>query len=73
MSTHDDRTTTVAEIMGWSTSTAVRMIKEVYGHVSLATKVRAIEQVEAFMDAQNSLGSPQKSPQMSDERKGMIQ
>jgi hypothetical protein len=49
------------------------MIKEVYGHVSLATKVRAIEQVEAFMDAQNSLGSPQKSPQMSDERKGMIQ
>ena len=65
--------TTVAEIMGWSTSTAVRMIKEVYGHVSLATKVRAIEQVEAFMDAQNSLGSPQKSPQMSDERKGMIQ
>jgi integrase len=39
----------VAEIMGWSTSTAIRMIKEVYGHVSLETRKRAIEQVEAFM------------------------
>jgi len=39
----------VAEIMGWSTSTAIRMIKEVYGHISLETRKRAIEQVENFM------------------------
>jgi integrase len=39
----------VAEIMGWSTSTAIRMIKEVYGHISLETRKRAIEQVESFM------------------------
>ena len=42
----------VAEIMGWSTSTAIRMIKEVYGHVNLSTRQRAMEQVEQFMAAQ---------------------
>ena len=36
----------VAEIMGWSASTAIRMIKEVYGHIGLAAKQRAMEQVE---------------------------
>src|SRR5262249_23043811 len=52
----------VAEIMGWSTSTAIRMIREVYGHISLATRLRAIEQVEAFMQAQNPPQGPHKSP-----------
>jgi flagellar biosynthesis GTPase FlhF len=42
----------VAEIMGWSASTAIRMIKEVYGHTNLATRQRAMEQVEQFMAAQ---------------------
>jgi integrase len=42
----------VAEIMGWSTSTAIRMIKEVYGHISLATRQRAMEQKEFFIEAQ---------------------
>jgi integrase len=36
----------VAEIMGWSASTAIRMIKEVYGHVGLAARRRAMEQLE---------------------------
>jgi integrase len=38
----------VAEIMGWSTSTAIRMIKEVYGHIGLGAKIRAMEQLEQF-------------------------
>jgi integrase len=42
----------VAEVMGWSASTAIRMIKEVYGHTNLATRQRAMEQVEQFMAAQ---------------------
>jgi phosphosulfolactate synthase (CoM biosynthesis protein A) len=41
----------VAEIMGWSASTAIRMIKEVYGHINLAT--RAIAQREQYMESQN--------------------
>jgi integrase len=38
----------VAEIMGWSASTTIRMIKEVYGHIGLNAKRRAIEQMEAL-------------------------
>lgn len=53
----------VAEIAGWSTSTAIRMIKEVYGHIGLATRQRAIAQRDQFMIEQ-ALSSPQKSPQM---------
>jgi hypothetical protein len=45
----------VAEVMGWSASTAIRMIKEVYGHINLATRRRAIEQVEEFIAAQETL------------------
>lgn len=37
---------------GWSASTAVRMISEVYGHVGLPAKQRAMVQVEQFMAAQ---------------------
>jgi integrase len=44
----------VAEIMGWSASTAIRMIKEVYGHINLATRQRAIAQTEQFMESQNT-------------------
>ena len=36
----------VAEIMGWSSSTAIRMIKDVYGHIGLSAKQRAMELVE---------------------------
>jgi integrase len=36
----------VAEIIGWSTSTAIRMIREVYGHFSLPTKEQAIKDRE---------------------------
>jgi hypothetical protein len=53
----------VAEIIGWSASTAIRMIREVYGHINLATRQRAMEQLEQFMSAQNSSGSAQKSAQ----------
>ena len=50
----------VAEIMGWSASTAIRMIKEVYGHTNLATRQRAIAQAEQFMESENRSGSAQK-------------
>jgi integrase len=63
----------VAEIMGWSTSTAIRMIKEVYGHVSLETRKRAIEQVEAFMEAQSMAGSAQKSAQSQEQENVTVQ
>jgi integrase len=56
----------VAEIAGWSTSTPIRMIKEVYGHIGLATRQRAIEQRDKFMTAQ-ALNSPQNSPQFGDQ------
>ena len=36
----------VAEIMGWSASTAIRMIKDVYGHIGLSAKRQAMELVE---------------------------
>ena len=52
------------KIMGWSTSTAIRMTKEVYGHISLATRLRAIEQVEAFMLAQKQSDPAQNPTQL---------
>jgi integrase len=36
----------VAELMGWSASTAIRMIKEVYGHVGLAARRSAVQAME---------------------------
>jgi integrase len=54
----------VAEIMGWSTSTAIRMIKEVYGHISLETRKRAIEQVENFMGLARYTQFPTQSKEM---------
>ncbi len=62
--------TVVAEIMGWSTSSAVRMIKEVYGHVSLETKRKAIEQREA---AQGVLGYTQFPTQSTEKENVTIQ
>jgi len=49
--------TVVAEIMGWSVSTAVRMATT-YGHVNLTTRQLATEQCERFK--QNTLGWAQK-------------
>jgi integrase len=63
----------VAEIMGWSTSTAIRMIKEVYGHISLPTRQRAMEQVEAFMQAQTLEGRAQKPAQSMETQNVTIQ
>jgi integrase len=40
----------VAEIMGWSASTAIRMIKEVYGHIGLPAKQRAMQAAENFSE-----------------------
>jgi hypothetical protein len=60
----------VAEIMGWSTSTAIRMIKEVYGHISLATRQRAMEQKEIFIEAQRRA---QKQAQAGGEENVTIQ
>jgi integrase len=40
--------TIVAELMGWSTSTAIRMLK-IYGHIGMRARQNAIEQRERFM------------------------
>jgi hypothetical protein len=54
----------VAEIMGWSASTAIRMIKEVYGHIGLRAKQRAMELVEQdARNNQNLAGGAQKGTQ----------
>lgn len=63
----------VAEIMGWSASTAIRMIKEVYGHINIATRARAIAQREQFMEAQNPLGVGTKVGTNSEPEKPTIQ
>jgi integrase len=42
----------VAEIMGWSSSTAIRMIREVYGHISLDARRGAMEQMEKHIEQQ---------------------
>jgi hypothetical protein len=63
----------VAEIMGWSASTAIRMIKEVYGHINLATRQRAMEQVEAFMQTQTPSRGAQKWAQSEAEKISTIQ
>jgi hypothetical protein len=62
----------VAEIMGWSTSTAIRMIKEVYGHISVDTRQRAIEQCERYMQ-ESASGWPQNQPQSAGVEKLTIQ
>jgi integrase len=56
----------LAEIMGWSASTATRMAKEVYGHVGLAARRQAIEQLEQFTSAQESSAEPTQKPTQSD-------
>ena len=65
-----------AEIMGWSASTAIRMIKDVYGHTNLATRQRAVAQVERFMESQKSqtpAGWAQNSAQFDELEDGMVQ
>lgn len=47
----------VAEIMGWSASTAIRMIKEVYGHIGLGAKQRAMELVEQAAGVGTEMGT----------------
>jgi len=59
----------VAELMGWSTSTTIRMIKEVYGHVGLNAKRRAMEELEKSRE--NASGWAQKwaqSEELKDDR-----
>jgi integrase len=63
----------VAEIMGWSASTAIRMIKEVYGHTNLSTRQRAIAQREQYMESQTPSGSAQKSAQFDELENCMVQ
>jgi hypothetical protein len=49
------------------------MIKEVYGHINLATRQRAMEQLEQFMSAQNPSGSAQKSAQFEGDKISTVQ
>ncbi len=66
----------VAEIMGWSASTAIRMIRDVYGHVSLTARSQAIQQTEAYMEklaAESAVGWPQNEPQFEGGEKPTIQ
>ena len=62
----------VSELAGWSTSTAIRMLK-VYGHVGLDTRRAAIAQRERFMQEQALQESPQKSPQTQTQGSATIQ
>jgi integrase len=59
----------VADIMGWSASTAIRMITEVYGHIGTGAKHRAIEQREQYMLET----APQIPPQIAVDQKFSIQ
>jgi integrase len=66
----------VADIMGWSTSTAIRMVREVYGHVGPLAKRRAMQQFENFLEARLSDFRPegaQKGAQFESEPEGNIQ
>ena len=66
----------VADILGWSTSTVIRMVREVYGHVGPLSKRRAMQQFENFLEARSleirSEGA-QKGAQFESEPKGNIQ
>jgi integrase len=39
----------VTEIMGWSTSTAIRMVRDVYGHVGPVARRNAMDKLDAFL------------------------
>ncbi len=43
----------VTEIMGWSTSTAIRMVRDVYGHVGPAARRQAMDKLEVFLTARS--------------------
>ena len=63
----------LAEIMGWSASTAIRMIKEVYGHIGPSARRIAMDQLEAFMAAQKSSQGAQKGAQPEEREDARIQ
>jgi hypothetical protein len=64
----------VAELMGWSASTAIRMIKEVYGHIGLAARRHAMEQLDQFaISAENPSEGAQKGAQSEQEKNERIQ
>lgn len=64
----------VAEIMGWSASTAIRMIKDVYGHVGLAARRQAIEHLDQFaVITENPAAGAQKGAQPEGEKSERIQ
>lgn len=58
----------LAELMGWSASTAIRMIKEVYGHVGLDARRRAMEQLEQFTVAPENPAEGAQSEHEENER-----
>ena len=62
-------TVIVAIIMGWSASTAIRMIKEVYGQIGISARRKAIDQFESFMAAQRA----QKGAQRQDSQNETVQ
>jgi integrase len=43
----------LTEIMGWSTSTAIRMVRDVYGHVGPAARRQAMDKLEVFLTARS--------------------
>jgi hypothetical protein len=52
--------------------TAIRMIKEVYGHINLTTRQRAMEQLERFMESQQSR-PPSGSAQLEEFKNATLQ
>jgi len=52
----------VTEIMGWSASTAVRMIREVYGHAGPAGRRRTMQQLEDFLESRSAGAQKEAQP-----------
>jgi len=61
----------LADIMGWSTSTAIRMVREVYGHTTLAARRRTMQQLEKYLASR--LRGAQKGAQLEMSENGRIQ
>jgi integrase len=61
----------VTEIMGWSASTAVRMIREVYGHAGPAGRRRTMQQLEDFLESRSA--GAQKEAQLEETENTCVQ
>ncbi len=61
----------VADIMGWSTSTAIRMVREVYGHKGPASRRATMQKLEQFYTSRSQ--GAQKGAQPEEQKNVQIQ